>query len=310
MQAACATVDPQGVHGRDVWHVLHRWAQVQGRLERRAADEQARLAAVTRQAERVAAGQRPRGGKPTTAVPTQAARAARAAGTAADLRYLGQELHRLLDVVVLDRRGLLDATARQQELAALLALLAEVRAAALPAQQAELGRLHTSLRQALPGLLAFTGPLEAIQQQAAAAWGPAGLALVAWAWQRRAILGPTTDDVVAGLPPTWQLLAARLITAWEGAVRVSSAVETWHSLLRPHLAVHRTLAPGLLALLAVWHNHRVFPRGVHQGHSPLHLSGLPEAPTDWLVALGYPPAAPAAAPVPLPVRRPPLAAAA
>ncbi len=32
MQAACATVDPQGRHGRDVWHVLHRWAQVQGRL--------------------------------------------------------------------------------------------------------------------------------------------------------------------------------------------------------------------------------------------------------------------------------------
>ena len=47
-------------------------------------------------------------------------------------------------------------------------------------------------------------------------------------------------------------------------------------------------ATGLLALLAVWHNHRVFPRGVHQGHSPLHLSGLTDAPTDWLVALGYP----------------------
>lgn len=45
----------------------------------------------------------------------------------------------------------------------------------------------------------------------------------------------------------------------------------------------------MLALIAVWHNHRVFTRGVHKGKSPLHLSGRSDAPTDWLVALGYPP---------------------
>jgi hypothetical protein len=50
------------------------------------------------------------------------------------------------------------------------------------------------------------------------------------------------------------------------------------------------LSPGLVALLAVWHNHRVFRRGVHKGTSPLQLSGMGDAPTDWLVALGYPPA--------------------
>src|SRR5919199_3702127 len=33
--AACVAVDPQGQHGRDVWHVLHRCAQAQGRLDRR-----------------------------------------------------------------------------------------------------------------------------------------------------------------------------------------------------------------------------------------------------------------------------------
>jgi len=33
----------------------------------------------------------------------------------------------------------------------------------------------------------------------------------------------------------------------------------------------------------------VFSRGVHKGKSPLHLSGMTDAPTDWLVALGYPP---------------------
>jgi len=46
----------------------------------------------------------------------------------------------------------------------------------------------------------------------------------------------------------------------------------------------------MLALLAVWHNHRVFTRGIHKGKSPLHLSGMLSAPTDWLAVLGYPPA--------------------
>ena len=195
---------------------------------------------------------------------------------------------------------MLDSAARRQELDALLALLAEVREAAPPAPQAEVARLHTHLIQALPGLLAFTGPLDRVQRDMAVRLGAAGLGLVAWAWQRRAILGPTTDALVAGLPPGWRPAARVLLTAWQEAVRASSAAETWHSVLRPHLAVHRTLSPGLLALLAVWHNHRVFPRGAHQGQSPLQVSGMHDAPTDWLVALGYPPAGPQPAPVLLP----------
>lgn len=240
----------------------------------------------------------------------QAGRTAQAVRTATDLAVLGHDLHRLLDVVVRDRRGVLDAAARRQDLEALLALLVEVRTAALPAQQAELGRLHRSLAQALPGLLAFTRPLEAAQQAAVAELGADAVALVGWAWQRRAILGPTRAQVVAGLAPAWREAADRLITAWEHAVRASSAVETWHSVLRPHLAVHRTLSTGLLTLLAIWHNHRVFPRGVHQGQSPLRLSGRPDAPTDWLVALGYPPAPEPAAPLPFRRRQPHLAVAA
>ena len=50
IQAACAAVDPQGQHGRDVWHVLHRCAQAQGRLDRRVAQEQARAATLARRA--------------------------------------------------------------------------------------------------------------------------------------------------------------------------------------------------------------------------------------------------------------------
>jgi hypothetical protein len=138
-------------------------------------------------------------------------------------------------------------------------------------------------------LLAFAPPLDRVQQDATVVLGADGIALVAWAWQRRAILGPRRDDLVAQFPPVWQTAARVLMVAWETAVRASSAVENWHSILRPHLAVHRVLSPGLLALLVVWHNHRAFARGPHAGLSPLHLSGMTDAPADWLVALGYPP---------------------
>ena len=156
--------------------------------------------------------------------------------------------------------------------------------------QDELDALHTHVRLARDGLLAFTPALDAVQQVAAVEIGPAALAVLAWAWQRRAILAPHRDDLLAGLAEGWRPTAQRLMAAWDAVVRTSSAIENWHSILRPHLAVHRTLSPGLLALLAVWHNHRVFPRGVHTGLNPLHLSGLTDAPTDWLVALGYSPA--------------------
>lgn len=67
-------------------------------------------------------------------------------------------------------------------------------------------------------------------------------------------------------------------------------VENWHSILRPYPAVHRTLSTGMLALLAVWHNHRVAPHSLHQDQSPLQRSGFSELSSDWLVALGYLPA--------------------
>ncbi|MBI4494549.1 MAG: hypothetical protein HY690_17355 [Chloroflexi bacterium] len=148
--------------------------------------------------------------------------------------------------------------------------------------------LHSHLTHALPGLLAFTDELDRIQAQVAQVLGADGLSLVAWAWQRRRILGPTTTALLEQLPAQWRPAAGLVMSAWDQAVRASSAVENGHSLLRPHLAVHRPLSPGLLALLVVWHTHRVFTRGKRAGKNPLHLSGLTDAPTDWLVALGYP----------------------
>jgi hypothetical protein len=308
IEAAVRAVDPTGQHRRDVWHVLHVCAQVQGRLDRRVAQMEAQTASVQRQAARIAVGQRPLGRNPRTDLVAHRAGCSQARAAADALRFLTTTLHHLLEVVVLVPDGLLDAAGRERELTTLLALLDELATTAPPAQQPELARLHRHISLALPGLLAFAPPLDRVQHDAAAILGTAGVALVAWAWQRRAVLAPRRDDLVAQFPPAWQTAARVLIETWETAVRASSAVENWHSILRPHLAVHRVLSPGLLALLVVWHNHRAFARGPHAGLSPLHLSGMTDAPADWLVALGYPPLDPHSADQTLTAAAPPMAA--
>jgi hypothetical protein len=169
-------------------------------------------------------------------------------------------------------------------------LWTEVVAAAPSPQPATVQELVTTVREALPELLTFVAQLEAVQADLRSLLAPEQQALLGWAWLRRKALGWTTRDILAAFPPAGCDAARVLLAAWADAVRVSTAVERWHSIVRLHLTVHRTLSVGRLALLAVWHNHRVFRRGIHKGQSPLHLSGMREAPTDWLVALGYPPA--------------------
>jgi hypothetical protein len=296
LRAACQTVDPDGRHQRDVWHLFHFWNQIQRRVTRRLTAVHAQTATVARQAARIAAGQKPRGGHPRTDMVAHQADVVQVQRTDADLRALGQELQRVLAVVVLDREGVQDLARRQADLTALLALLAEVQAQADAPLHGEIGRLHTQLRLAQTAVLAFVAPLDQVQQDMAVVLGTDGLALLAWAWQRRGVLELDAAQLVAALPPPWQAAARVVVHAWATAGRASSAVENWHSILRPHLAVHRTLSPGLLALLAVWHNHRVFRRGVHKGASPLQLSGMGDVPTDWLIALGYPPASTPALP--------------
>src|SRR5207245_10660944 len=119
---ACAAVDPPCPQQRAVWPVLHVCSTVQGRLERRVRALQERTTTVARQAARVAAGQRPRGRHPCSAGAAHQAALTGARQVAESLRYLSGARHRLLEVVVLGRDGVLDSTARQAELAALLAL--------------------------------------------------------------------------------------------------------------------------------------------------------------------------------------------
>jgi hypothetical protein len=290
MQAACRAVTPEVPLQHDQWHVLHACAQRQARLERQLATLSGRTAVVARQAARVAAGQPPKGRLPQTDVAAHAAQVAQATQVVADVRYLLQEVTRLREVVVVDRRGVLDAPQRQADLDAALALLAAVAALSPAAFHVEVQRIHAVLDDALPTLLPFVAHVTQVQQDLATVLPRAWQALLGWAWLRRKTLGWTARDVVAAVPAEWQRAARILVATWAdaNAARVSRAVERWQSILRPQVAVQRTLPPGRLALLAVWHNHRVFTRGVHQGQRPLHLSGLVDAPTDWLGALGYP----------------------
>ncbi len=286
---ATALVDPTGLHVRDVWHLLHEGALIQGRIDRQLQRLVDRAPAIGRQVERVAAGLPPRGRNPLCDLATYDAQVAIGREQALGLRYLRKELRRLLEVVVTDHRGVLPSTIRQAEVAALLELLDELAGEGPSEARREIARLATTLRHALAELLRWTTSLDEVQARTLDHLGREGLSLVAWAWQRRQVLSPTRAKLLEMFPPAWREMAGEVMMAWDRVVRASSAVENWHSLLRPHLAVHRRLTPGLLALVAVWHNHRVFERGVHRGRSPLQISGITDAPTDWLVALGYPP---------------------
>jgi hypothetical protein len=289
-RAASHAVTPDLPIQGDQWHILHTCGQLEGRLVRRLQQLQQQTAVVVRQAARVAVGQKPKGPNPKTDVTAHAADVADAQRIVDDVHFLIRELRRVLDVVVLDRRGVLSGAQRQGELDSLLTLWAEVVATAATPQQATVQQLYTLVTDALPELLTFVAQLDRVQADLRVVLPPDRQALLAWAWLRRKRLGWTARDILAAIPPDWRAAARVLLAAWGDAVRVSTAVERWHSILRVHLTVHRRLSPGRLALLVVWHNHRVFSRGVHKGQNPLHLSGMREAPTDWLVALGYPPA--------------------
>jgi hypothetical protein len=288
MQCACRSVTPAVSLQGDTWHELYGCGKVQARLERVATQLEQRSPAVARQAARVAAGKRPLGRKPKTDVAAHAQELALARSVAAGADYLTEELRALLAAVVVRQQRLLTEAERQVELEALLALLCEVAQAAPACQRAHLQQLHRHLQERLPQLLTFVAQLEQVQHDLGPVLPPARQALLAWAWLRRQALGWSSADILAAIPADWHAAARVLLLAWDDAVRVSSAVERYHAILRPHLAVRRSLNSAMLALIAVWHNHRVFSRGIHKGYSPLHLSGMTDAPTDWLVALGYP----------------------
>jgi hypothetical protein len=285
----------ESTHQRDVWHVLHLAGQVQARLARVVQEEEERMHLIKRQEQQQASRGKKAVGRPAKVTASQQEQLlSQLYGVLEGIEYLFAQLRQQLEVVVLTQEShprLLSAAGRQGEVETVLALLEEVVQSAPAAVCKEVQRVSKQVRLALPALLQFAQQMEVLQQEVITQLGEQAVGLIGWAWQRRAILGEQPRHLLEAMDPAWREQAARLLDAWSLAVRASSAVENWHSIVRPHLAVHRSLSAGLLALLAVWHNHRVAPRGVHEGLSPLQRSGHIKQAKDWLVALGYPHAA-------------------
>jgi hypothetical protein len=285
---AVREITPKVIHQRDVWHVLHEGQKVQERVDRALKALRQRTPAVERNAKRVEAGKKPLGRNPQTNVQAHVCHVQHMEYIATSLRYLCSELQRLLEIVVLADHGILTSQERSEEINTLLELFTELYEVTPPPLNKHVKKLIRHVHLALPGLLAFCQGLDAVEQEALTQLGPQACHLIGWAWLQRAILGPQTKQLVADFAPAWQPVVAKLFAAWDQAVRSSSAVENWHSVLRPFIAVHRSLSADMLAILAVWHNHRLASRGLHKGLSPLIRSGLVQESTDWLAALGYP----------------------
>lgn len=292
--ALCQT-QRDGRHQRDVWHLFHCAAQVQGRLDRVREAEQHRLEKLQKRAEAEASGKPLRGKRSKLTIAEQQFQLTQISSVADGVRYLCQELHTLLEVVVPrfahNSAQCLTSVQRYHEIITIVALLDELALMTSENMQGHIQMLSKHIRLALPEALFFARQLDAKQDQARHALGSQAMALVAWAWLRRAWLGPTNQEVVQGFDPAWQAIAADLFATWDHAVRASSAVENWHSILRPYLSAHRKLSAGMLALLAVWQNHCIAPRGVHAGLSPLQRTASSASVQPWLAALGYSPLA-------------------
>ncbi len=202
------------------------------------------------------------------------------------LRYLLSELKELVSVVVIRGKKVLCLQARMEEIAIVMELFEELGESVSKVTQQHLLGIRKQFRGIYDELIAFGVDLEEEQEAVRTFLGEEALSLIGWAWQRRKKLGPE-EEILASLPAAWRESACGLFVSWGRSVRASSAVENWHSILRPHLAVHRRLSPGQLALLCVWHNYRVFKRGEHKGKSPLQMCGVIDQSADWLTALGY-----------------------
>ena len=289
---ALQTTPASQTYQRDVWHILHLAAQVQARLERVVQQEEDRWLVIERQEQQQAISGSRAAGRPAKTTSSQQEQWLIQLHRLLDaVRYLFAQLRELLEVVVLSGKKeprVVCYHSRLSEVQTVVDLLEEAMQSVPTALQKEVQRVSKQVRLALPALLSFAEQVEAVQQEAIAQLGEAAVGLIGWAWQRRAILAEQPDDLLEAMAPAWREPASCLLEAWSWAVRASSAVENWHSILRPHLAVHRSLSAGLLALLAIWHNHSVATRGLHRGQSPLMRSGMSPQSHDWLEALGYP----------------------
>jgi hypothetical protein len=284
----------------DHWHTLRDLDRARQLLEHQAyralaAAERSQRAAAA-EAYRQQHGRRPRGGRPLKAATDPASVAATA--QAADEAVRRADATAVVLAAVREVLRPVDARTGQvrqpetvaAELAAAAALLREAGGRAVDAA--------TLLDHRGAGLVASLTALQAALAGPRAVLGEATVTFLAWAWQHRAGLG------VADAAEAWPAHPAAARWVWaalDAAGRTTGMVENLNSVLAPHRAAHRGLPAPVLAVFAVYRNHRVFPRGTRAGHSPLELLGLPSP--HWLDALGYG-RPPAPAPVTFPARAP------
>jgi hypothetical protein len=268
----------------DHWHALRELGRIAQWLEREAyrrleaADRSQRAAAAA--AYRQQHQRRPRPGRPLKAAADPASvQAAILAAEAAVRRADGAAL--LLPIVCEGLRPLDGATGRVRRPAAVRADLTAA-AALLRELGGRAADAATLLERRADGLVAALTALDATLAGPRAMVGEAGVAFLAWAWQHRAAL--SLRDAADAWPqdPT---VARWVWAALTQTGRTSSMAENLNSVLACHRAAHRGLPAPVLAVLTVYRNHRVFPRGARAGHSPLDLLGQPSP--HWLDALGY-----------------------
>ena len=203
---ALSQLQREQTHQRDIWHLLHVAAQVQGRLDRAVKTEQDRVPALQRQAERLAAGKRAQGRPSKTTVREHHALLTQMESVADGVRSLCEQLHGLLDVVIMRGGRILSSEERQAEVETIVDLLDEVAGVAQPGLQQHIQMLSKQLRLALPHALLFARQLHRTQEHASHILGSEAVALLAWAWLRREVLGPNSRDLLHGLPSNWHAL--------------------------------------------------------------------------------------------------------
>lgn len=268
----------------DHWHTLRDLDRTQQLLDNQAyralaaADRTQR--AVAAEAYRQQHGRRPRRGRPLQA-PADPASVAATAQAADEAVQRADDTAVVLAAV---REVLRPVAPRTGQVRAPEAVAADLEAAAALLREAG-GRAVAAaklLDQRRAGLVASLSTLQAALAGPRAVLDEATVTFLAWTWQHREGLG------LADAAEAWPAHPAAARWVWaalDAAGRTTGMAENLNSVLAPHRAAHRGLPAPVLAVFAVYRNHRVFPRGKRAGHSPLDLLGLPSP--HWLDALGY-----------------------
>ncbi len=154
------------MYQRDVWHLFHLAAKIQGCIETVEAKVEERLQTIQRYEACKMRGERCTGRSPKVTLAQQQGTVSELLSVWEAVASLFQQFHQLLEVVASSTVGLLSAPGRHAELETLAALLFELKEQAPIALKHDLHLVARQIQLALPSLLHFTDLLEHCHQQA------------------------------------------------------------------------------------------------------------------------------------------------